>query len=412
MPETPLLQNISLFLDDKPSVYALREKARQLLLQCGYPTVKTEAWKYTDIRPILNSRLKVDASEHICGHDCCQHNDKAPSIEIKFCGGKLHIEEYNLPDGISITPLPLALYEDCCKPYLFHSFNLENHPFAALNGVYLEQGIYIHIEKDVRITQPIVINYSQNGCIDTQCHIHNIIVAEKNAQAEIFEKFSSDKNNCYLLNIVNEIYLKPDSKLNHYKKQKESLSGYHIALNAAKIQQGATYKQYYLAEGGKICRQENIINLEQAQASAEIYSAYTAKKNCLNDITSDINHLHSETFSNQYAKAVLESDSSAVFQGKIHIAPLAVKTAGHQLHKALYLDGKAQLDCKPELEIFADDVKCSHGASCGEINKDQLFYLMSRGIDQASAIRILTEAHLNEIIELIPNEKIRTEFCA
>lgn len=150
-----------------------------MLLQCGYPTVKTEAWKYTDIRPILNSRLKVDASEHICGHDCCQHNDKAPSIEIKFCSGKLHIEEYNLPDGISITPLPLALYEDCCKPYLFHSFNLENHPFAALNGVYLEQGIYIHIEKDIRITQPIVINYSQNGCIDTQCHIHNIIVAEK-----------------------------------------------------------------------------------------------------------------------------------------------------------------------------------------------------------------------------------------
>ena len=222
MPETPLLQNISLFLDDKPSVYALREKARQLLLQCGYPTVKTEAWKYTDIRPILNSRLKVDASEHICGHDCCQHNDKAPSIEIKFCSGKLHIEEFNLPDGISITPLPLALYEDCCKPYLFHSFNLENHPFAALNGVYLEQGIYIHIEKDVRITQPIVINYSQNGCIDTQCHIHNIIVAEKNAQAEIFEKFSSDKNNCYLLNIENEIYLKPDRKVNHYKKQKES----------------------------------------------------------------------------------------------------------------------------------------------------------------------------------------------
>lgn len=132
----------------------------------------------------------------------------------------------------------------------------------------------------------------------------------------------------------------------------------------------------------------------------------------MNDITSDINHLHSETFSNQYAKAVLESDSSAVFQGKIHISPLAVKTTGHQLHKALYLDGRAQLDCKPELEIFADDVKCSHGASCGEINKDQLFYLMSRGIDQASAIRILTEAHLNEIIELIPNEKICAEFCA
>lgn len=106
------------------------------------------------------------------------------------------------------------------------------------------------------------------------------------------------------------------------------MSGYHIALNAAKIQQGATYKQYYLAEGGKICRQENIINLEQAQASAEIYSAYTAKKNCLNDITSDINHLHSETFSNQYAKAVLESDSSAVFQGKYTLLRSLLKRLG------------------------------------------------------------------------------------
>lgn len=99
----------------------------------------------------------------------------------------------------------------------------------------------------------------------------------KNAQAEIFEKFSSDKNNCYLLNIVNEIYLKPDSKLNHYKN-KRKLVRIPYCLKCRKIQQGATYKQYYLAEGGKICRQENIINLEQAQASAEIYSAYTAKR--------------------------------------------------------------------------------------------------------------------------------------
>ena len=101
---------------------------------------------------------------------------------------------------------------------------------------------------------------------------------------------------------------------------------------------------------------------------------------------------------------------SSVFQGKIHIAPHADKTCGTQLHKALYLNDNANLNCKPELEIFADDVKCSHGASCGEINKDQLFYLISRGISKKEAIKILTEAHLNEIFALIPNEKIQNKY--
>ena len=155
-----------------------------------------------------------------------------------------------------------------------------------------------------------------------------------------------------------------------------------------------------------------MISLNGSNATAEVYAAYTAKKGCLTDITSDINHLLPQTQSNQFIKGVLESDSSAVFQGKIYISPYAVKTSGQQLHKALYLADNAILNCKPELEIFADDVKCSHGASCGEIDKEQLFYLTSRGISKDDAIKILTKAHLDEITALIPNKMLQELYFA
>lgn len=407
----PLLQNVNLFLDDKPAIFALRQKARNLLLEKGFPTIKTESWKYTDISPILNHNFNINTDEHICGNDCCKHShSKSPFIEIKFCHGKLHIEEYNTPDGLTITPLPLVLFEGDYKQYLLHTFNVEDYPFAMLNGAYLEQGICIHLEKNTKIQTPIHIKYNQNNCDNLQLNIHNLIIAEKNAEIEIIEEFTSDDNTQSLLNIVNEFYLKSDSHVNHYKIQKENKNAYHIALNAVKVQENASYKQYYYAGNAKISRNETNLNLEQTRANAEVYSAYTASQDSLIDITTNINHHSPQTTSNQYAKAILENNSSAAFQGKIYIAPRATQTAGHQLHKALYLNENATLNCKPELEIYADDVKCSHGASCGEIDKEQLFYLTSRGISKDNAIKMLTQAHLEEIIALIPNKQIKDLF--
>ena len=169
----------------------------------------------------------------------------------------------------------------------------------------------------------------------------------------------------------------------------------------------AQYNQFYCSNASKLSRNENLINLEKDNARANIYSAYKTKKDCLTDITTNIHHLAKETKSNQYAKCVLSENSSAVFQGKIHIAPNSEKSQGEQLHKALYLSNNASLNCKPELEIYTDDVKCSHGASCGEINPEQLFYLTSRGINKDQAIKMLTDAHLDEIFSLIKDEKIK-----
>lgn len=405
---SPLLQNIDLFLDDKPSVFALREKAKEALLKQGFPNTKTEAWKYTDVKELVQKNFLIDTTEHTCENDCCHHHHTDSVIEIHFCNGKLHVEEYNTPKGLSITPLPLALYEGEYKKYILNSFDLEKHPFAALNGTYLEQGICI--EASTSIDTPVLLKYKFDDCENQQLNLHNIIILNKSAKLNIVEDFTSTKKSSHFTNIVNEIYLKELSVLNHYKKQQENSLAYHIAFNAIKIYKEANYKQVYYANGSKLSRQETLINLEQPLANAEVYSAYKAKKDSLTDITTNINHLVAETTSNQYAKAVLEEDATATFQGKIHIAPNAIKTSGYQLHKALYLDDTASLNCKPELEIYADDVKCSHGASCGELDKDQLFYLTSRGIDKDTAIDILTKAHLEEIFSYITEEKIKDLF--
>lgn len=411
MQKTPLLQDTTLFLDDKPSVYGLRQKARQILLEKGFPSPKTEAWKYTNIKPLLDSNFKISTDEHICGNDCCNHKkQKTPFIEVTFCHGKLHIEEYNTPDGLHITPLPLILFEGEYKQYINKSFPLENYPFALLNTVFIEQGICIHIEKDIKINTPIIIKYNQNHCDGQQINIHNIIIAEKNTNIEIVEKFSSNDNSQSFINIVNEFYLNNNANINHYKIQNTTSQCYHIALNAIKIQKDAIYKQYYYTNSSKISRNETLVNLEKSGACAEVYSAYIAKNNNLIDITTNINHIHPKTTSNQSARAILEDNSEAAFQGKIYIAPNAAKTSGHQIHKALYLNDNAILNCKPELEIYADDVKCSHGASCGEIDKEQLFYLTSRGINKEDAINLLTQAHLEEIFALIPNTQIKDLF--
>lgn len=409
--DSPLIKNVNLFLDDKPSVFALRNKARIVLDSIGFPTLKTEAWKYTDIKELINKDFNINTKENACSHECCHHHNEDTSfIEIRFCNGKLHVEEYNTPEGITLTPLPVALFDDDYKKYFFNAFNLEKHPFAALNGLYFEQGICIHIEKNTSSNKPILIKYNQKDCDNLQLSIHNLIILEKGAKLELIEDFTSASENTYFTNTVNEVYLKTESELTHYKIQKENSKSYHIALNAIKQQEKSSYKQYYLSDGAKLSRQETLVNLDQQNANAEIYSAYMAKKNCTTDITTNINHLVENTNSNQYAKGVLEEDSTAVFQGKIHIASNAVKTSGHQLHKALYLSDSAKLNCKPELEIYADDVKCSHGASCGELDKEQLFYLLSRGIEKHTAIKLLTDAHLEELLSLIPNPKIKELF--
>ena len=239
--------------------------------------------------------------------------------------------------------------------------------------------------------------------------MRNLIDVEKNSSVQIVETFCYDGKvkSTYFTNVVNEIHLAENSCLRHCKIQDEAFKAAHISFNAVDVKANGSYKSFCLQKGADMARNETYVLLSDEGARADVDAAYIMNGWATLDTTTNIKHLKPYTISSQLVKGVVGGQAKGVFQGKIHIAQNAVKTEGYQLHKAMLLSDDAEVDVKPELEIFADDVKCSHGSACGELDKEQLFYMQSRGISEDKAKQLLIDAYLNDVIAKVEDEKSR-----
>jgi Fe-S cluster assembly protein SufD len=403
-----LLQNINLWGDDIPYLSGLREKSLISFEKNGLPNPKTEAWRYSYFREEDLQNPQIDNEPVKCdGH--CHNGDELPfdALQIKYCNGKLHINDWNAPKGVTIKSLIEAIYDGDIKSYLNKSFNADDFPFAALNGVYLEQGLFILIERGTVLEEPLYIKYHNHADKNRLCNIRNVIVVENRAKATIIEHFCAEERALYTQNTVNEIFVGSNAKLQHYVWQNEAKNAHHIALNSVQVKEGGNYAAFYANGVCGFSRHESYIRLLQEGAGAEVNGVYKlSEANQVCDISTNIRHLAPHTYSNQLVKGVAKNKAKGVFQGQIHIAPDAQQAEGHQLHRALLLDDNAEIDCKPELEVFADDVKCSHGASGGDLDREQIFYMQARGIGEDEARKILVDAYLNEVFALNENQDI------
>lgn len=400
-------QNTALFGANIPWLEGLREKARSAFERTGFPTAKTEAWKYTYFKEEALGAPRIDDTPHKCdGH--CDEAEKLPfaAWPIKYCNGKLTHIAHDLPRGVIIRPLYEAIEDGEVKPYLNKSFELADFPFAALNTAFLDEGLFIVITAGTILENPLYLHYYQHAGMNRISSIRNIVVIEKGAKASIIEHFEGEENAHCFADIVNEIYISSGGTLHYYKRQNEAKDTRHIALNSVQIKADGNYNGFVVHGECALARSESYVRLLQENASAEINGAYQLTQNGVSDITTNIRHLAPHTVSNQLVKGVLDGKAKGVFQGQIHIAPAAGQTAGYQLHRALVLSDEAEVDCKPELEIFADDVKCSHGATSGDLDTEQLFYMQSRGIPLAEARRILIDAYLNEVFAKIEDSAL------
>lgn len=408
-----LLQNIELNGSELPKLEGLREKGRQSFRQQGLPTAKTEAWKYTRVRELEADDFIIETAAPVgcqCHEkECTCHSLPFPAYEIKFCNGILAHDHFHLPEGIEAMSLLDAVFDHEAAEYLNKNFNMDALPFAALNTAYLEQGIFLRIRRDVKLTQPIALVYHSHAEQKFMANIRNLIVVESGAEAELIEfyHYAGHEKSEYFNNIINEIYLGRNARLQHYKFQNEAFKAIHIALNAVRVKEAGNYQSFCLLKGANLARNESRIMLREQNAAATVNAAYVMNGWATLDTTTDIEHLAPDTISHQLVKGVIGGQAKGVFQGKIHIAPNAVKTEGYQLHKALLLSDDAEVDVKPELEIFADDVKCSHGAASGDLDAEQLFYLRSRGIGEDEAKQLLIAAFIDEAVNSIENESIR-----
>lgn len=439
-----LIQEIELFGADIPRLEGLREKGRAAF---RLPTPKVEAWKYTRLHALKADDFAVPESKFLAelsgedeggcgccgchhdedsccgqgggeetGHCCCGHrhgNRLALPFEVYplyFDNGQFVPVYPALPRGVEVMTLMEALVTGEEKHLLGKYIDLNQYPFAALNTAYLEEGLFVGISRGVRLNRPLaLVFHTCADAVNRLSNVRNLIVLEEGAAAEIVEyyHYDGDPKSRYFNNVVNEIYLGAGAEFNHYKFQDEAFKAAHIALNAVRIKKDGIYHSFCLQKGADLGRNETRVQLLEEGAKAEVNAAYLMNGWATLDTTTDIEHLAEKTYSSQLIKGVVGGEAKGVFQGKIRIAPNAQQTEGRQLHKALLLSDTAEIDVKPELEIYADDVKCSHGAASGELDQEQLFYLRSRGIGEEEARQMLIDAYLTDVVARVDNPEIR-----
>ena len=403
-----LVQDIKLLGENLPWLRQLRRDGLAAFEKQGIPSAKTEAWKYTKPRDLNADDFEMNVSSEI-GDDKFELPFEA--YRIHFNNGIFDPSQTELPQGVQVLPLIEAvLLQGDVRGYLGRLVKIERHPFAALNTCYLNEGVFIRVEKNVSLKKPLVlINHTMPGTANLFFNLRNLLVLEDGASAKFVEvwHYTGEVKSRYFANVVNEMFIGRHARLEHYKYQNEAFKANHVALNVAEVKAGGEYHAFCLQKGANIARNETRVLLAEEQSRAEVNAAYRMNGWATLDTTTDVEHLSPCTYSEQLVKGVVGGDARGVFQGKINIAPDCVKKEGRQLHKALLLSDTAEIDVKPELEIFADDVKCSHGAASGELDENMLFYMQSRGIGREEARAILIAAYLDDVINKIADEDVR-----
>lgn len=394
----------------------LRDRGMQRLAKVGLPTPRLEAWKYTNLRPLLKHDFAAPADDGDGG----LRIDRIPSLQpaaetthrLVFVNGRYRPELSHLgslPAGVTIGSLA-ALLRDApqrLEPHLGQLGSLEEHPMMALNTALMEDGFVLLLDDGVVLTDPIdVVFIAATGERALAFHPRNLMVLGRDSQATVLEHHAGQGEQATLSNLATEAWIGPGARLWHYRKQEELRSAFHLSSTQLRLARAATYDSFVLSTGARLSRNEVKVELAGEGAECHLNGAYLMRGEQHCDTTTVVEHKVPHTTCREMFRGVLDDAARAVFQGRIVVEPGAQKTDGHQLCQTLILSDRAEIDAKPELEIYADDVKCSHGATAGELDDAALFYLRSRGIPEARARHILIESFLGEAVEKIAAEGV------
>ncbi len=401
---------------NEPWVDGLRQMSRAILGGQGMPGPKVEAWKYTSLNAIAKTPF-IPAST-VDDVDVMSLPVNVPLLEgalkVVFVNGvyrhDLSDQIEGLQAGTVLSPFADVLKSrpDSLKDVLGTVMEPGQSFTAAMNTGFMEQGAVVHLSKEVNLKQPVqLLSIGASGLRPGAFHPRFEINLEEGAQATVVECHVGLPGQAYLSNSASEIILGGRAALNHYTIVSEDSEAFHLGRTAVAVDHNATYDSFVLSLGGKLVRREVHVRLEGEGAAATVDGAYGLSGKQHSDISSEILHLAPETKSNQIIKGVLGGESRGVFQGRIHVARAAQGTDGRQLHKALLLNRGPEVDCKRELEMYADDVQCAHGATTGEMDQEHIFYLLSRGIDEKTARALLVEGFLNDVIFSVSDESAR-----
>ncbi len=390
-----------------PNVVALRQAAAEQARRAGLPTQRVEPWKYTSLNRLLETDFEPASSAARPAANDAAGWTVPGSYRLVFVNGRLAggRSAAGLPDGVTLTTLAdaLARGDDDWATGAASS----GHPFVALNTAFLTDGLVLRVARGVKVAQPIHLLFLGSGEAGASAiHTRLVIRLEPGAGIDVIERHAASGAGVYWSNPVCDIRLSEGARLGHAKFIDEGAEAMHIAVTGVEVAADAAYDSFVLTTGGALARNEIRVTLDGERAGCRLDGLYLGRDRQHIDNTTETIHAQPMTTSTETYKGVLEGKARAVFQGRIVVRPDAQKSDGRQLNKTLLLSDRAEIDTKPELEIHADDVKCSHGAAIGEIDADALFYLRARGIGAEEGTRMLVEAFAAELIDGIADKSV------
>jgi Fe-S cluster assembly protein SufD len=400
-----------------PWLVSARRSALERFAQCGFPGARDEEWKYTSIAAIEKHAFLAASRQD-------GHEQAAAALvdQLAFTGSAVHLLVFvngrfcpalsapgRLPAGARLASLADALESsrEALEPYL--ADDESQTVFGALNTAFMVDGAYLHLSRRTVVEQPIHLLFVATQA-DASISPRNLIVAEDGARATIIEHYAGADGAVYLTNAVTQIFAASNAGIEHYKLQQEALQSFHIAGIHARQARDSRLLSHSISLGAALARNDLTTTFASTGCDAAFDGLYLVGGRQHVDNHTRIDHAYANGTSRETYRGVLDGRSRAVFNGKIIVHPGAQKTDAQQANHNLLLSRDAEIDTKPQLEIHADDVKCTHGATVGQIDDNQLFYLRARGIEETMARSLLVHAFAHDLIERIRVTALRTRL--
>jgi Fe-S cluster assembly protein SufD len=397
----------------------LRDAAFDRFKELGFPSVKDEEWKYTNVAPLTKLSFQTARDVGDSAVTAAEVNRlgcvEAKNSQLVFVNGVLRKDLSSLEDvpaGVIAIGLDQAIkeptYQELIREHLARGVGYNTNGFVALNTAMLASGAFVLIPRNVEIQKPLSLFFLSAGNVASFPRV--LVIAEANSKATLIESYASAGVSVSFTNAVVEVVLQDGARLEHYKVQRESVESFHIATTSATLGTNASYDSTAINFGAQLSRHDVAVRMDHEGAECWVDGLYVVSSGQHTDTHSVIDHQQPHCTSHQLYKGILDGKSRAVFNGKVFVRHGAQKTDAMQTNKNLLLSPEARVDTKPQLEILADDVKCAHGAAVGQIDEDELFYLQTRGLHVELARNLLTYGFAEEVIGKIKIDSIRSQL--
>lgn len=410
--------NYEIYGNQFPEFAAKRNEALNVFRLAGVPTKKHEEWKYINFSFLNQQQYKLHGQNYKCKltvDDVKIYTLATNSFTVVIENGIFNREASHvdgLPKGITIASLSSLLNDKRVITHFLNHADYKHEPFVAQNNAMFYDPIVIIADKNTVCSKDIQLIFVSN--VNDQAilvPLRVLVIAEANSDISVIESYhSAQKTQPVFINAVSEVVIQENAKVNYIKLQNEELNVSHVNYHQVNMAKNSNHHITTISLGGSLVRNNLHIRLNDVNCSSYLNGLYIADGNQLIDNHSLVDHAMPNCYSNELYKGIIGGDATGVFNGKIFVRKDAQKTNAYQSNKNILLSDNASMNAKPQLEIFADDVKCSHGATTGQIDEEALFYLRARGIGESSARALLNHAFAADVIDQIPDEQVKEKL--